>query len=216
MRRWNMRRHLKSTLTKVATRLAHIFGEETGGLTAEWAQKQELRNVSVGKGTYGTPVIVGLGEDYLEIGSFVSISADVKIVLANHDTAAVSLYPFRAVDWKNSAFRVIPAVNVHASSKGPVRIGHDVWLGDGCVVLPGVTIGSGAVVGARAVVSRDVPPYGVAVGNPARVAKFRVSKNQVEELLQISWWNWDQDALIEAEADFLLPVDVFIEKHRND
>jgi serine acetyltransferase len=83
-----------------------------------------------------------------------------------------------------------------------VRLGNDVWIGHGAVVLPGVSIGDGAAVGAGAVVSKDVPPFAVAIGVPARVARFRFAPPIVAALQRIAWWNWPHVRLAEALADF--------------
>ncbi|GEP06498.1 hypothetical protein MOX02_45360 [Methylobacterium oxalidis] len=93
-------------------------------------------------------------------------------------------------------------------------IGHDVWLGDVCVILSGVTIGHGAVVGAGAVVTRDVPPYAIVGGNPAEILRRRFSEQQIQDLLKITWWNWDEEK-IENNLDFMLSqeTDHFIQIH---
>jgi len=117
------------------------------------------------------------------------------------------------VNWVNKAFMPIQIPDVHSKSKGPVRIGSDVWLGNSAIILPGVSIGDGAIVGAQAVVSKDVPTYAVAVGNPAQVVKYRFDSGQIRSLLQICWWDWDDDVLSAAESDFFLPIDELIAKY---
>jgi virginiamycin A acetyltransferase len=74
--------------------------------------------------------------------------------------------------------------------RGDTVIGNDVWIGRDAVILPGITIGDGAIIGAHAVVSRDVPPYAVVVGNPARIARRRFSETEIDALLAIRWWDW--------------------------
>ena len=74
--------------------------------------------------------------------------------------------------------------------KYDVTIGNDVWIGRGAIVLSGVTIGDGAIIGAGAVVSKDIPPYAVAVGNPIRIIRYRTTKENIDELLKIKWWNF--------------------------
>ena len=87
-----------------------------------------------------------------------------------------------------------------SASKGDVIIGHDVWLGEASVILSGVKIGNGAVVGASAVVSKDVPAYGVVAGNPARLVKRRFSDEEIGILQKMAWWDWDTDKIDAAVA----------------
>lgn len=94
------------------------------------------------------------------------------------------------------------------------RIGHDTWIGHGAIVMPNVTIGTGAVVGAGAIVTRDVPRYAVAVGVPARVVRSRFDEATIEALLDIAWWHWSHARLQAALDDLSGPVDAFVEKHR--
>lgn len=81
------------------------------------------------------------------------------------------------------------------------RIGHDVWIGHGALIMPGVSIGTGAVIGAMSVVTKDIPPYAVAVGSPARVVKMRFPENQVESLLELRWWEYAPGQLKGITAD---------------
>lgn len=135
----------------------------------------------------------------LTIGRFGSIADGVEILLGgNHRLDWVTTYPFPALPrlWPEAAG--IPGSD---ASRGDVSIGHDVWLGSQCMVLSGVTIGHGAVVAARAVVSRDVPPYAIVAGNPARIVRFRHSEPEIARLLASRWW-------MRPEADIrqILPV----------
>lgn len=94
-----------------------------------------------------------------------------------------------------------------------VRIGNDVWICQRAVIISGVTIGDGAVIGANAVVTKDVPPYAVVGGSPARILKYRFPKNTIEKMLAIRWWEWD-DEKIKREADLLAgPIEHFVAKH---
>ncbi len=94
-----------------------------------------------------------------------------------------------------------------ARAEGGVIIGNDPWLGTECVILSGVTIGDGAAVAARAVVTRDVPPYAIVAGVPARVIRMRFGESIVRRLLEVCWWNWD-DATIESYLPLMLSEDV--------
>ncbi len=96
-------------------------------------------------------------------------------------------------------------------AKGPTIIGNDVLIMYNAMVLSGVTIGDGAIVGAGAVVTKDVPPYAIVAGNPARVIKYRFSEEQIKALLQIRWWNWTDKEIRNFEKYFH-DVDTFITK----
>lgn len=100
----------------------------------------------------------------------------------------------------------------HISSKKTV-IGNDVWVGKNASIMAGVKIGDGAVIGAGAVVTKDVPPYAIVGGIPAKVIKYRFNEEQIEELLKIKWWNWSDKQIAERFDDFL-DIDEFISKYK--
>lgn len=143
--------------------------------------------VSVGDMTYGDPKLMIWAEsERIDIGSFCSIAEDVSIFGGGeHRTDWVTTYPLRIAFNEALAHK-----DGHPASKGATRIGNDVWLGYRAIIMSGVTIGDGAVVGAGAVVTRDVPPYAIVGGNPATVRKYRFSPEVINELLEIKWWQW--------------------------
>ncbi len=153
----------------------------------------------VGKGTYGKPIVHSWGEpSTLKIGKFCSISGNVHILLGgNHRTDWITTYPF-PVFWDNAKH-----ITDQSISKGDVLIGNDVWVGMESMILSGVKIGNGAVIGARAVVSKDVPPYSIVAGNPAVVVKKRFPDEDISTLERIQWWDWD-DSKIKAAMHLLL------------
>jgi len=150
-------------------------------------------NVSIGAFTY----INQYASIYSgSVGSFCSIAASVQIGAENHPTNFLSTSPRffdPSFNLPNCPFEKSPA---------PPNIGSDVWIGVNAVVMQGVSIGHGAIIGAGAVVTRDVPPYAVAVGVPARVTRFRFEPSLVAWLLKLEWWDRSPDDLQELSALF--------------
>jgi len=170
--------------------------------------KQRYPQYTFGKGSYGDDLSVYSWNEgtTLKMGAYCSIAVGVKIFLGGgHRVDWVTTYPF-SVFWKSAS-----SITGHPKSKGDVIIGNDVWSGTEAVIMSGVTIGDGAVIGARAVVARDVPPYSIAVGNPARVVKTRFDAKTIDRLLSVKWWDWDESA-IEAHMPLLLSgnMDLFL------
>lgn len=127
--------------------------------------------------------------DKLEIGKFCMIASDVVFIMngANHLTESISSYPFAIFGkgWAEAmAGKSYPV-------KGDTRIGNDVWLGYRSTIMPGVTIGDGAIVASNSTVVKDVEPYTIVGGNPAKPIKKRFPEATIEKLLQIKWWDWD-------------------------
>ena len=89
----------------------------------------------------------------------------------------------------------------------PITIGNDVWIGGHSTVLPGVTIGDGAIIGAGAVVSKDIPPYAIAVGCPIRIIKYRFDEETIQQFLDLKWWDKGEDCLKLVEKHFLDPAE---------
>ena len=131
--------------------------------------------------------------DKLRIGKFCAIASGVKFIMngGNHETKPVSSYPFQI--FGNGWERI--AGDVDYPMKGDTVVENDVWIGTEAVIMPGVRVGSGAVVATKAVVTKDVPDYAIVAGNPAVVVKMRFSEEQIQQLLSIAWWNWDMDKI---------------------
>ncbi len=130
-----------------------------------------------------------------EIGSYCAVGGRLVVRSANHDTSRINMQGF------SQKFFLKAEASVTGIRKGNVVIGNGVWIGDSVVVLPGVKIGNGAVIGAGSIVTKDIPDYAVAVGNPARVIKMRFSEKVCEELKEVRWWEWD-DSLIRKNRWF--------------
>jgi phosphonate metabolism protein (transferase hexapeptide repeat family) len=150
------------------------------------------------------------------IGKFCSIAAMVRINPGNHPMwrATQSHFTYRA-----SAY--FPGETDEADffawrRAHPVTIGHDVWIGHGAVILPGRTIGNGAVVAAGAVVTRDVAPYTIVAGVPAKPVKRRFPEDIATRLERLAWWHWSHEALRRALPDFrALDVEAFLGRYEN-
>jgi len=140
----------------------------------------DQKNVSVGNYTYGDLNIHTFSSDKkVSIGHFCSIADDVVFLLAgNHFLDTISTYPFQ---------KKIINSNAESLSKGDIIIDDDVWIGKGVLILSGVHVGQGSVIAAGAVVAKDIPPYSLAAGVPAKVIKKRFDDETISKLLKINW-----------------------------
>lgn len=133
--------------------------------------------------------------DRLVIGKFCAIAEGARFIMngANHAMSGFSTYPFNIFchGWETG----FDPATWQKELRGDTVIGNDVWIGMDAVILPGISIGDGAIVGAKAVVTHDVAPYAIVAGNPARVVKTRFDKRTVARLLDIAWWNWPVDKI---------------------
>lgn len=167
-------------------------------------QQIQQRGWSVGDHSYGAPTVLESAMAQLTIGRFCSIGQAVVVVLGNHRTDTVTTYPFKSLRryWSTAA----SSLNDH-TSKGDVVIGSDVWIGHGVTILSGVRVGDGAVLAAQSVVTKDVPPYAIVAGNPAKVVRKRFDEATVEKLLALRWWDWSEDK-IDAAMPLLTSPDL--------
>lgn len=123
------------------------------------------------------------------IGAYCAIGGRLVVRSTDHYMGYANIQDWTQTKVLNSS------VPVAGNSKGEVTIGNAVWIGDSVIILPGVAVGNGAVIGAGSVVTKPIPPYAVAVGNPARVVKKRFSDDVIELLEQVRWWDWDWETM---------------------
>ena len=171
--------------------------------------------LSIGQCTYGQKINIYYHGDWngqinrYSIGSFCSLAEDITFFLVgNHRVEWITTYPFH---------RIMPELadtKAFSLTKGNIIIGNDVWIGSCAKILSGVTIGDGSVVGAYTVVAKNVPPYSIVVGNPAKIIRYRFSEDQIKSLLKIRWWDWPIEK-IKENADLLCSqnIEIFIKKH---
>jgi chloramphenicol O-acetyltransferase type B len=134
------------------------------------------------------------GADRLVVGSFCSIGSGAAFIMAGnqgHRNEWISTFPFffmpEVPEFENAANGYLPS--------GDTVIGNDVWIGSEAVIMPGITIGDGAVIGTRALVTKDVEPYAIVGGNPAKTIRKRFDDDSIELLLEMKWWDWPADRL---------------------
>jgi acetyltransferase-like isoleucine patch superfamily enzyme len=148
-----------------------------------------------GKHTYGPePIILGHASILKgsSIGKFCSLADNLQLVAKGaHMVDWISTYPFKTL-WKMD-------VPLHAlPSYSPIIIENDVWIASNVKIKQGVTISDGAVIATESFVTKNVPPYAMVGGNPAKIIRYRFSENQISELLSIQWWNWEDSKIREA------------------
>lgn len=158
--------------------------------------------IKIGEYTTGRPEVLSYtNETQITIGKFCAIAENVTIVGAGGEHAY----------WKVSNYVFGAKYGQGILKERPTVIGNDVWIGTGAIILYGVHIGDGAVVGAGAVVTRDVPPYAIVVGVPAKVLRYRFTEDQIAKLLKIRWWDWAVHKIEENTTHFE-NVEKFIKK----
>ena len=136
------------------------------------------------------------------IGNYCSIAPDVKIGQSHH-----------SIDYVTTSQK-ISSINIgYSLLKKRAIIENDVWIGANVVILEGVSISDGAIIGAGAVVTRDVPPYAIVGGVPARIIRYRFSQEIIDSLLRIQWWNWDVEQIKSRQSDFYGDIESFVNKY---
>lgn len=164
-------------------------------------RRSYINDSFVGKFTY---MGINTTMNYTKIGAFCSIARNVDIGGFNHDYRKLTTMPaFRFNQTKSGGGKLENNSRYHDYC----IIGNDVWIAAGAQVLHNVTIGDGAVIGANAVVTKDIPPYAIAVGVPARVIGYRCDEKLIDSLLEVKWWDWPNEVLIE-NMDYIINNDI--------
>ena len=187
----------------------------------------EYKGCMVGRYTYGYEGILSVFPIAKSIGRFCSINSTARI-WNNHSTDCISTHPFldhpKFIEWKHfievnekmieygTHFDNNPYENSELRDNRSVVIENDVWIGANVVILPGVTIGNGAIIAAGAVVTKDVPPYAIAGGVPAKIIKYRFESEIITKLLAIQWWDWNIEK-IEKNRDLFVQPELFIKQY---
>jgi chloramphenicol O-acetyltransferase type B len=163
----------------------------------------------IGYYSYGDITIHGngidtSGDDYVTIGNYCSFAPGLQLQLGgNHEMHKVSTYPFTRLD---------KVTKEPFDKKYGVYIGNDVWTGLNVIIKHGVTVGDGAVIGMGSIVTKDVEPYAIVAGNPAKLLRYRFDAETREKLLKIAWWHWDL-ATIQARLPEMDDVVTFVQKY---
>lgn len=168
---------------------------------AEIQEQKEKGLLEIGNNTYGInhcKIYQYKGsESKIIIGKYCSLAPNIQFIAGGiHPTDWISTFPFRAKYNLPGKYE-----DGMPYSKGIIEIGNDVWIGTSAIILSGVKIGHGAVVAAGSIVTKSVPPYAIVGGNPAKIIKYRLSEEKIEELLEMKWWDWSEEE-IKKNIDF--------------
>jgi virginiamycin A acetyltransferase len=157
-------------------------------------------DVSIGRYSTinGSNTTIFSGINKIEIGNFCSIAPGCSIYEINHISDRCATYNiFRNLIHADSKSRFIwsGSMDLDVVSRGSIKIGNDVWIGTQACILSGVIVGDGAIIAANSTVTRNVPPYAIVMGNPAKIVKYRFSKDLIVSLLEVKWWLWSDDKI---------------------
>ena len=178
---------------------------------------ENLHLLSTGRGSYfdRNINIISWSDEYrIIVGKYCSIGRDCNFFLhANHRpdwvTTSSQLWGPVTPDVADMHMRM-----GHPTCKGDIIVENDVWIGAKSNIMSGVKIGNGAIIGATATVTKDVPPYAIVVGNPAKIVKYRFTEKQRESLLKIAWWDWTEDRIKTEAMDLWSErINDFIDRH---
>jgi chloramphenicol O-acetyltransferase type B len=200
-RREQDERHGMSLALRIAGRIRRQFGLKP---SPPPMIARALPQYQIGRRSYGWVRVYadGLPNTCFRMGAYCSVAHECKVLIGlEHRPDWVTTYPFSVLE---PSLAHIPG---QPASRGDVVIGNDVWIGMEAMILSGVTIGDGAVVAARALVTRDVPPYAIVGGVPAKVLSKRFDDATIARLLALKWWDWPHDRIVRA-GEYMLSPDI--------
>lgn len=176
----------------------HLLSDFVVRQNQYYEHKRQLKAgiLQMGNHTYGLPIIDAYkgSERKVIIGSYCSIAKNVVMVTGGiHPLDWVSTFPFRAKWNLPGGFE-----DGMPTSNGDIVIGSDVWIGSDVMIMSGVKVGHGAVIAARSVVTKDIPPYSLVAGVPTKVIRLRFNPETIAQLLEIKWWEWDEEKIRSA------------------
>lgn len=186
---------MRQFLSKLKSVVYSLLGQETPFMRLMRLIREG--RVLIGKHTYGwqsmqVDVFEGCEQVRVTIGKYSSIGPNLRIITSGiHPTDWVSTFPFRNRFNLEGKFK-----DGMPSTKGDIIIGNDVWIGTEVLILSGVTIGDGAIIASRALVTKDVPPYSIVGGSPAKVIKLRFTESEVTFLKNLQWWDWPEEEIL--------------------
>lgn len=173
-----------------------------------WRKDVLPPNVRLGRYTHGvrsSSFLFVSEQSPVTIGAFCAIAPEVLFIChADHPTETASNFGLQDQILKTRT------TMEYLRTKGPIVLGNDVWIGARATIMSGVTIGDGAVVAACSVVTKDVPPYAIVAGNPARIIKYRFSEVTIAAMLEIRWWEWSIERIKLEKSAFDLPAEQFV------
>lgn len=187
----------------------HIDNPESGPLKEDIV----FKGVPIGRMTYGFNRFPQTTISYIRsIGRFCSIAQSVTVVGKQHPLDWVSTHPFLYALNRGFISQKVALPADCIKKNKPVEIGHDVWIGEGVRIQRSVKLGHGCVIATGSVVTKNVPPYAIVGGIPAKIIRYRVPPELIPKLLEIAWWNWPLEK-IQAELNDFYDFDKFIKKH---
>ena len=164
-----------------------------------------MGRITMGKHSYGRIKVVGQ-RGHVLVGNYTSIADGVKALMVGHNPKNISTFPFNHKMF-TPIFKKAAGSKAHPVAYGNLWIGSDVWIGYEVIIMGGITIGDGAVIAAGSIVTKDVEPYSIVAGTPAKEISKRFPLDVIQKLLKYRWWNWDE-AKIKQVADKLCSQDV--------